>query len=226
MQTWIGGIESMRTSNREYQNKVSSSKEYMLPSLLQKHASLPELSEAFSKVEPQDKYLPTCYMRFQTRLANYIREDYMQEFFCQYFRLEVACIILGRVKITTCFLGGTAQQSPRIDLAMESWTKRAGNALKVARQLSGTLKERLVAGIEREGMTKCFDGLAVTPVNVTASASKTMDPASLHGGCPPMKDVKYTYDMLHLVYQQLVYMWFNTRISTRYMERVGHEKRF
>ncbi|CAH0485477.1 unnamed protein product [Peronospora farinosa] len=71
-------------------------------------------------------------------------------------------------------------------------------AIIVARQLFGTLKERLVAGIEREGMIECFDGLAVPPVNVTASASKTMDPASLHGGCPPMKD----------------------------MERVGHEKRF
>ncbi|CAI5727482.1 unnamed protein product [Peronospora destructor] len=52
-------------------------------------------------------------------------------------------------------------------------------------------KECLVTGIEREGITECSDGLAVPPVKLAASVCKTMDPANLHGGCPPMKGVNF-----------------------------------
>lgn len=57
-------------------------------------------------------------------------------------------------------------------------------------------KERIVTGIEREGMKECSEGLAVPPTKLTASMfySQTPDnrpdPASLHGGCPPAEGVK------------------------------------
>ncbi|TMW56597.1 hypothetical protein Poli38472_006607 [Pythium oligandrum] len=58
-------------------------------------------------------------------------------------------------------------------------------------------KERLVTNIEREGMAECSEGLAVPPVKLTAamfyaqSPENFPDPASLHGGCPPARGIKY-----------------------------------
>ncbi|RLN97134.1 hypothetical protein BBJ28_00015159 [Nothophytophthora sp. Chile5] len=58
-------------------------------------------------------------------------------------------------------------------------------------------KERLVTDIEREGMAECSEGLAVPPVKLTASLfysqtpTNDVEPASLHGGCPPAKGIKY-----------------------------------
>lgn len=58
-------------------------------------------------------------------------------------------------------------------------------------------KERIVTGITRDGMTECSDGLAVPPKRLTASMfySQTpdndVDPASMHGGCPPAHGIKY-----------------------------------
>ncbi|KUF94981.1 Cell 5A endo-1 [Phytophthora nicotianae] len=46
-------------------------------------------------------------------------------------------------------------------------------------------------------MTECSDGLAVPPVKLTASLfyaqtpMNDLDPASLHGGCPPAKGIKF-----------------------------------
>lgn len=57
-------------------------------------------------------------------------------------------------------------------------------------------KSRLVTGIKREGMDECSEGLAVPPTKLFASMfySQTplneVDPASLHGGCPPHEGVK------------------------------------
>lgn len=57
-------------------------------------------------------------------------------------------------------------------------------------------RERIVTGIEREGMHECSEGLAVPPTRLTASMfysqtpDNAPDPASLHGGCPPAKGVK------------------------------------
>ena len=57
-------------------------------------------------------------------------------------------------------------------------------------------KERLVTGINRDGMAECSDGLAVPPTKLRASMfySQTpendVDPSSLHGGCPPAKGIK------------------------------------
>ncbi|GLD99395.1 hypothetical protein PINS_up008114 [Pythium insidiosum] len=58
-------------------------------------------------------------------------------------------------------------------------------------------KERLVTGIERAGMAECSEGLAVPPTRLTAAMFYAQtpenfpDPASLHGGCPPAKGIKY-----------------------------------
>ncbi|KAF1328328.1 hypothetical protein FI667_g6959, partial [Globisporangium splendens] len=58
-------------------------------------------------------------------------------------------------------------------------------------------KERMVTGIKRKGMDECSEGLAVPPTKLFASMfySQTpmndVDPASLHGGCPPHQGVKY-----------------------------------
>ncbi|KAJ0402318.1 hypothetical protein P43SY_008559 [Pythium insidiosum] len=58
-------------------------------------------------------------------------------------------------------------------------------------------KERLVTGIERAGMAECSEGLAVPPTRLTAAMFYAQtpenfpDPASLHGGCPPARGIKY-----------------------------------
>lgn len=58
-------------------------------------------------------------------------------------------------------------------------------------------KERLVTEIERTGMKECSDGLAVPPVKLTASLfyaqtpDQELDPLSLHGGCPPIRGIKF-----------------------------------
>jgi hypothetical protein len=57
-------------------------------------------------------------------------------------------------------------------------------------------KERLVTDIEREGMEECSEGLALPPTKLKAAMfySQTpknlVDPASLHGGCPPKEGIK------------------------------------
>jgi hypothetical protein len=61
-------------------------------------------------------------------------------------------------------------------------------------------KERLVTGIERNGMEECSEGLAVRPTKLHASLfyaqtwDNKVDPMSLHGGCPPHQGIKCTYD--------------------------------
>lgn len=57
-------------------------------------------------------------------------------------------------------------------------------------------KERLLTNIKRDGMAECSDGLAIPPIKLTTSMfysqtpTNDLDPASLHGGCPPSKGVK------------------------------------
>ncbi|RHY24239.1 hypothetical protein DYB25_007744 [Aphanomyces astaci] len=67
-------------------------------------------------------------------------------------------------------------------------------------------KERLVTGIERQGMDECSEGLAVPPTKLHMSlfygqtGDNKLDPKSLHGGCPPAKGVKCTYSVKWLIH--------------------------
>ncbi|RHY13272.1 hypothetical protein DYB28_014819 [Aphanomyces astaci] len=58
-------------------------------------------------------------------------------------------------------------------------------------------KDRLVTDIDRTGMEECSEGLAVPPTKLHASLfyvqtpDQEVDVMSRHGGCPPMKGVKW-----------------------------------
>lgn len=178
------------------------------------------------RVRPEGEDYPTFYMRFQNRLANYMLEDYTREFLVDTLTEELHAWLIENKDNNDVLLEVLRNSPSAFDLAVESWTKRAGGLfvydkpkylyhfepnrfttlflyLNDCPEGGETVfpysKERLVTGIEREGMAECSDGLAVPPVKLTASLfySQTpindLDPASLHGGCPPAKGVKCTF---------------------------------
>ncbi|KAL3671800.1 hypothetical protein V7S43_003708 [Phytophthora oleae] len=176
-------------------------------------------------VRPEGEDYPTFYMSFQNRMAGHILEDYSRDFLVETLTDDFFAWFVENKDNDDVLLEILRTNPSAFDLVVESWTKRAGDIFTYAKpkylrhfepNRFATLflylndcpeggetvfpysKERLVTGINREGMEECSDGVAVPPVKLTASLfySQTpmndLDPASLHGGCPPAKGVKCT----------------------------------
>ncbi|KAG7387525.1 hypothetical protein PHYPSEUDO_014047 [Phytophthora pseudosyringae] len=176
------------------------------------------------RVRPDGEDYPTFYLSFQSRMISYILEDYTPEFLVETLTEDLHSWLIGNKDNDDALLEVLRSSPSAFDLVVESWTKRAGglfsyekpkylHSFEPNRFVTLFLylndcpeggetafpysKERLVTGIEREGMAECSDGLAVPPVKLTASLfySQTpmndLDPASLHGGCPPARGVKF-----------------------------------
>ncbi|KAI9989302.1 hypothetical protein PInf_019494 [Phytophthora infestans] len=140
-------------------------------------------------------------------------------------KIEELCRKHGDNIVPAVFQPGVLRNSQAaFDLVVKSWVKRAGDLFTYEKPkylyhfepnrfvtlflylndcpeggetIFPYSNERLVTGIEREGMDECSDGLAVPPVKLTASLfyaqtpMNGLDPSSLHGGCPPAKGIKF-----------------------------------
>ncbi|EEY57644.1 uncharacterized protein PITG_00206 [Phytophthora infestans T30-4] len=176
-------------------------------------------------VRPEGQDYPTFYMSFQTRLVNYLLEDYSQEFLLETITEDLYKWLVENKNNDDTLLEVLRNSQAAFDLVVKSWVKRAGDLFTYEKPkylyhfepnrfvtlflylndcpeggetIFPYSNERLVTGIEREGMDECSDGLAVPPVKLTASLfyaqtpMNGLDPSSLHGGCPPAKGIKCT----------------------------------
>lgn len=175
-------------------------------------------------VRPEGQDYPTFYMSFQTRLVNYLLEDYSQEFLLETITEDLYKWLVENKNNDDTLLEVLRNSQAAFDLVVKSWVKRAGDLFTYEKPkylyhfepnrfvtlflylndcpeggetIFPYSNERLVTGIEREGMDECSDGLAVPPVKLTASLfyaqtpMNGLDPSSLHGGCPPAKGIKF-----------------------------------
>ncbi|ETK87785.1 hypothetical protein F441_07973 [Phytophthora nicotianae CJ01A1] len=176
------------------------------------------------RVRPEGEDYPTFYMSFQTRLVNYLLEDYSQELLIKTLTEDLYKWLIENKNNDDTLLEVLRNSQSAFDLVVKSWVKRVGDVFAYEKPkylyhfepnrfvtlflylndcpeggetIFPYSKERLVTGIEREGMTECSDGLAVPPVKLTASLfyaqtpMNDLDPSSLHGGCPPAKGIKF-----------------------------------
>ncbi|KAF0702533.1 hypothetical protein AaE_015863 [Aphanomyces astaci] len=176
-------------------------------------------------VRPDGKDYPSFRLTFQNKLVEYMLKDRTEAELGAVLGPEWATWIITNKDAVDVLLDSLRLQPRVFGLAVEVWTKRAGPGLfdyDVPVQLHHfepnryvTLflylndvdeggetvfpysKERLVTGIERQGMDECSEGLAVPPIKLHASLfyaqtpQNDLDPLSLHGGCPPSKGVKF-----------------------------------
>ncbi|DBA04025.1 TPA: hypothetical protein N0F65_009372 [Lagenidium giganteum] len=177
--------------------------------------------EAF---RPAGDYYPTYHISYQNILVNFVLEDNSKEDLVAEFGEEWAEWLIGGKDSNDILLEGLRVSELIFDKVVESFTKRAGDKFAYSKPkhlrhfepnrfvtvflylnecpeggetVFPYSKERLVTGINRDGMAECSDGLAVPPRRLTASMfysqtpENAVDPSSMHGGCPPADGVKY-----------------------------------
>ncbi|KAG3032866.1 hypothetical protein PC128_g1205 [Phytophthora cactorum] len=155
-----------------------------------------QLEAVPKRVRPEGEDYPTFYMSFQTRLVNYLLEDYSQKFLVETFTEDLYKWLIANKNNDDTLLEVLRNSQSAFDIVVKSWVKRAGDLFTYEKPkylhhfepnrfvtlflylndcpeggetIFPYSKEHLVTGIEREGMAECSDGLAVPPVKLTAS---------------------------------------------------------
>ncbi|POM73029.1 Hypothetical protein PHPALM_10165 [Phytophthora palmivora] len=156
-----------------------------------------------SCVRPAGEDYPTFYMSFQNRLVNHILDDYTQDFLVETLPKGLYAWLVENKDNEDVLLELVRNSPAAFNLAVESWTKRAGDLfvyekpkhlyhfepnrfvtlflyLNECDEGGETVfpysKERLLTGIERKGMAECSDGLSVPPLKLTASLFYSQTP--------------------------------------------------
>ncbi|KAH9090184.1 hypothetical protein LEN26_018944 [Aphanomyces euteiches] len=148
-------------------------------------------------VRPDGIDYPSYRTTFQTKLAQFILEDYPVEKLAAKWGQQWADWLVENRYSNDVIIDGTRQFMPIFETAVESWTKRAGPKLfqytmpkhmqhfepnrfvtlflylndvdEGGETVFPYSKERLVTNIQREGMDECSQGLAVPPTKLHMS---------------------------------------------------------
>ncbi|OQS04546.1 hypothetical protein THRCLA_03226 [Thraustotheca clavata] len=148
------------------------------------------------EVQPAGSLYPTYRTDFEKKLASFILEDNTPQELSAALGEEMVDWLLNNQGEDNVIIDGARENTKVFELAVASWTKRAGDHFQytIPAQLRHfepnryvTLflylndvdeggetvfpysKERLVTDIKRDGMDECSEGLAVPPIKLHAS---------------------------------------------------------